>query len=99
MLRNVGRFAGVARRSYALVPPNGEYERQIWERLASKLSPTDLFVQDVSGGCGSMFAIKVVSPEFKGKPMVKQHRIVNEILASEIPKWHGLQLRTSSPKS
>lgn len=100
MLRTVRHsLVSVGRRTYAMVPPQGDYERKIWEQLASKLNPTDLFVQDVSGGCGSMFAIKIVSPEFKGVPMVKQHRMVNEILANEIPKWHGLQLRTSSPKS
>lgn len=49
---------------------------------------------DVSGGCGSMFAIDVSSAKFKGLSIVKQHKLVNEILKEDIPRWHGLQLRT-----
>lgn len=49
------------------------------------------------GGCGSMFAIKIVSDAFKGIPMIKQHRLVNQVLADEIKKWHGLQLVTKAP--
>jgi len=51
-------------------------------------------VNDVSGGCGSMYAIEIVSQRFEGLSMVKQHRIVNEVLAEEIKGWHGVQLRT-----
>lgn len=85
-------------RFYSEIPAEGSYERLVYDKLVSKLSPQELVVKDVSGGCGSMFAIKVVSSEFKGIPMVKQHRLVNEILADEIAKWHGLQLRTQAPK-
>lgn len=51
-------------------------------------------VQDVSGGCGSMYAIEIASPKFKGLTMMKQHRLVQGILEEEIKGWHGLQLRT-----
>lgn len=71
-----------------------EYERKIFDILSSELSPKNLLVKDVSGGCGSMFAIEVESSRFKGIPMIKQHRIVNEVLKEEIAKWHGLQLKT-----
>ncbi|KAL0100679.1 hypothetical protein PUN28_019223 [Cardiocondyla obscurior] len=36
-------------------------------------------VTDVSGGCGAMFDINVVAPEFRGLNTVKQHRIINEV--------------------
>lgn len=75
----------------------GDYEQKVYDLLKTKLQPTDLAVKDVSGGCGSMFAINVVSPEFQGLSLVKQHRLVNEILKDEITKWHGLQLRTKAP--
>jgi stress-induced morphogen len=48
------------------------------------------------GGCGSMYAIKIKSGEFKGKGLVQQHRVVNEILKDEIKDMHGLQLDTSA---
>lgn len=43
-----------------------------------------------------MYALNIVSPKFKGLPVMKQHRLVNEILGDEIKKWHGVQLRTSA---
>ena len=54
----------------------------------------EMQIQDISGGCGSMYAIEVASPKFKGLTMMKQHRLVQEILDKEIKGWHGLQLRT-----
>lgn len=45
-----------------------------------------------------MFAIEVESDKFKGIPMIKQHRLVNELLKDEISQWHGLQLKTKAPK-
>lgn len=51
-------------------------------------------VQDISGGCGSMYALEIESPKFKGLTVIKQHKLVNSVLADEIKSWHGLQLRT-----
>ncbi|AOA63967.1 Altered inheritance of mitochondria protein 1 [Komagataella phaffii CBS 7435] len=73
-----------------------EYEQKIADMLQKEFNPTILSVRDVSGGCGSMFAIQVESAKFKGIPMVKQHRLVNELLKDEISQWHGLQLKTKA---
>lgn len=54
-------------------------------------------VQDISGGCGSMYALDIVSDQFKGLPVIKQHRLVNKVLGEEIKKWHGVQLKTKAP--
>ncbi|KAL0100678.1 hypothetical protein PUN28_019223 [Cardiocondyla obscurior] len=56
-------------------------------------------VTDVSGGCGAMFDINVVAPEFRGLNTVKQHRIINEVLKEEIKDMHGLRIRTSVPQT
>lgn len=69
-------------------------EVRIHKKLASALDTEDVQVQDVSGGCGSMYAINVTSQKFNGLTTIKQHQLVNEILKEDIPKWHGLQLRT-----
>lgn len=74
------------------------YEQKIFDKLLAQFEPTKLEVKDVSGGCGSMFAILVESSKFKGIPMIKQHRLVNEALKEDIAQWHGLQLRTKAPK-
>ncbi|KAH0950037.1 hypothetical protein HN011_001676 [Eciton burchellii] len=50
-------------------------------------------VTDMSGGCGAMFDINVVAPEFKGLNTVKQHRIINEVLKEEIKDMHVLHQR------
>ena len=72
-------------------------ESQIWDRLVAKLSPTELVVRDVSGGCGSMYAIEVASANFAGKNMLQQQRMVNGVLSDLMGGWHGVQLRTRAP--
>ena len=52
-------------------------------------------VKDVSGGCGSMYAIEIASERFVGLSLVRQHRLVHDILGEEVKAWHGVQLRTS----
>ncbi|RAL64154.1 hypothetical protein DID88_002047 [Monilinia fructigena] len=72
-------------------------EKKIWDLLYNELSPTKLHVQDISGGCGSMYGIEVVSEKFRGLNILKQQRLVNEVLGEEIKGWHGVQLKTSVP--
>ncbi|KZF21675.1 bola-like protein [Xylona heveae TC161] len=80
----------------AVEPPEylTEGERQIFDKLKAELEPSRLEVQDISGGCGSMYGIDIVSKKFKGLTMIKQHRLVNQILGDDIKQWHGLQLKT-----
>ncbi|KAJ3139618.1 hypothetical protein HDU90_009119 [Geranomyces variabilis] len=70
-------------------------ERTLHEKLANQLQATKLNVADISGGCGSMFAIEIASPLFKGKTLVKQHRMVTDILQEDIKGMHGIQIKTS----
>lgn len=44
-----------------------------------------------------MYALDIVSKQFQGLPVIKQHRLVNQALADEIKKWHGVQLKTKAP--
>jgi BolA-like protein 3 len=44
-----------------------------------------------------MYAVNITSGKFVGLPMVKQHRLVNEVLGDRIKTWHGMQLRTKIP--
>lgn len=74
-----------------------EGESQIWDRLVEELSPTQLVVQDVSGGCGSMYAIDISAERFRGLNMLKQQRLVNSALGDMVKQWHGVQLRTRIP--
>ena len=46
-----------------------------------------------SGGCGSFFAVSVVHSSFAGLSVVKQHQLVNKVLADDVKGWHGVQVR------
>ena len=60
---------------------------------STELEPC-LLPLDIAGGCGSMYKISVVSPEFAGKNMVAQHKMVTTILKTEISEMHGLTIKT-----
>ena len=72
-------------------------ESVIWDRLVVEFAPTELLVQDISGGCGSMYGIEVSSEKFRGANMLKQQRMVNSILGDLMKDWHGVQLKTRVP--
>ncbi|CCF37554.1 BolA-like protein [Colletotrichum higginsianum] len=72
-------------------------ESTIWDKLVAEFAPSELVVQDVSGGCGSMYAIDITSTKFKGANMLKQQRMVNAVLGDMLKQWHGVQLRTKAP--
>ncbi|KAI0029541.1 bola-like protein [Vararia minispora EC-137] len=73
-------------------------EKAIFEKLAARFQPSELRVQDISGGCGSFYAISITSDAFRDLPTIKQHRMVNETLKQEIEGIHGLQLKTTVPQ-
>jgi hypothetical protein len=41
-----------------------------------------------------MYALDIASSKFQGLSVVKQHRLVNEVLGEDIKNMHGIQLRT-----
>lgn len=80
-----------------LPPPHlSEAELRVYNILAEELEPSELEVQDISGGCGSMYGIEVVSEKFRGLSMLKQQRMVNAALKELMDRegWHGVQIRT-----
>ncbi|CAM9558907.1 unnamed protein product [Choristocarpus tenellus] len=77
----------------------GGKEGQLQNLLRSKVAASKAVVQDISGGCGSMYKIEVESPMFKGKGLVAQHRMVKEALRDEIASMHGLTILTRAPPS
>ncbi|KAH6654880.1 bola protein [Truncatella angustata] len=87
--------------SIAGVPEKPDYlntaESEIWDKLTSEFSPSELVVQDISGGCGSMYGIEIASEKFRGTNMLKQQRMVNSVLGDQLKSWHGVQLRTKVP--
>ena len=89
-------FMRVKPRSFCTTP----YERDIAAKLlCSPLlgSPTQVLVEDRSGGCGANFFIMVESHVFRGIPRLKQHKLVQDVLREEIKKWHAVSIETKIP--
>ena len=74
-----------------------EGESEIWDILVAEFAPAELLVQDISGGCGSMYGIEISSDKFRGLNMLKQQRLVNAALGDLVKQWHGVQLKTRVP--
>ncbi|KAI3336307.1 bola-like protein [Xylariaceae sp. AK1471] len=93
--------ANAANSPDAALPEKPDYlneaESAIWDKLVAEFSPTEIMVQDISGGCGSMYGIEISSEKFRGANMLKQQRMVNAVLGDEMKGWHGVQLRTRVP--
>jgi len=53
-----------------------------------------IFLFFLLGGCGSMYAVNITSPKFRGLSLVKQHQLVNEALKENIKEMHGIQIKT-----
>lgn len=74
-------------------------ERAIIEnKIKTKINCEDLEVADISGNCGTSFSIKIKSPDFKGKTMIMQHRMINEVLKDELKEIHALQIKSEASK-
>ncbi|KAJ1724884.1 hypothetical protein LPJ53_000882 [Coemansia erecta] len=50
-------------------------------------------IEDVSGGCGSMFNVMIVSDKFKGLMRLKQHKLVHQALGDKMKELHALTLK------
>eukprot|EP01111_Echinosteliopsis_oligospora_P004764 TRINITY_DN1783_c0_g1_i2.p1 TRINITY_DN1783_c0_g1~~TRINITY_DN1783_c0_g1_i2.p1 ORF type:complete len:149 (-),score=38.94 TRINITY_DN1783_c0_g1_i2:41-487(-) len=74
---------------------NNVREERMKQILVQGLETDDVNIIDLSGGCGAMYRIEVTSKKFKGKTIVNQHRMVNELLKDEIANMHGLTVKTS----
>ncbi|KAJ1675906.1 hypothetical protein EV182_000352, partial [Spiromyces aspiralis] len=74
-----------------------EGEKAIHDKLLEELELTSLQVTDISGGCGSMYAVEIEAPAFKGKNAVQQHRLVNKVLKEELKHMHGLRIISRPP--
>jgi acid stress-induced BolA-like protein IbaG/YrbA len=68
--------------------------------IKAKLPDAQVQVQDMTGG-GDHYQVVVVSAEFAGKSLVKQHQLVygavNAAMASEA--IHALALKTYTPEA
>ncbi|KNC80311.1 hypothetical protein SARC_07324 [Sphaeroforma arctica JP610] len=75
----------------------GTPEQSMESKLKEALAPTSVDVVDVSGGCGSSYEVHITSAKFEGLSMIKQHRMVNEILREDVKNMHAIRIVTKKP--
>ena len=68
------------------------------EKIAEEIEDARVDVLDMTGD-GDHFRVVVVSEEFEGKPMVKQHQLVYDALGDSMDgDIHALGLKTYTPQ-
>ncbi|KAG8180694.1 hypothetical protein JTE90_006252 [Oedothorax gibbosus] len=70
----------------------------IQKKLQEELETTHLDVQDLSDGCGAKFHALIVTPKFEGVALLQRHRMVNEILKTELESIHAFNYKTLTPE-
>jgi len=80
------------------------HQTTIEDKLNTALQPVHLEVlneshmHSVPPGSESHFKVTLVTEQFTDLPMLKQHRMINEVLKEELAgKIHALALHTYSP--
>ena len=75
-------------------------EPEIIQRiLAEKLAGAEVTVEDMTG-TRDHFEVKVLWEGFKGKGLIEQHRVINQLLAPQLEDGsiHALKIKTYAPK-
>ncbi|KAJ2821549.1 hypothetical protein IWW50_004595 [Coemansia erecta] len=81
----------------ASTPSMTSGEQHIYDKLYGELRPTKLSVTDSSGGCGSMYVVEIEAECFRGLNRVKQTKMVNSLLKSELKDMHGMRVLCTVP--
>lgn len=77
-----------------MYPPNN-----IREKIQDQLPDSQIEIVDLTG-TQDHYQVAVASPEFVGKTMIQQHRIVKAIFDADIQSGvlHALSLKTYTPE-
>ncbi|XP_026755628.2 bolA-like protein DDB_G0274169 [Galleria mellonella] len=83
----------------------GPVESTIFNKLQSALSASHVnvinesYMHNVPKGAETHFKVVVVSDKFDGLPLIKRHRLVNDILKEELQTGvHALSIVAKTPK-
>ncbi|KAF2862213.1 bola-like protein [Piedraia hortae CBS 480.64] len=71
---------------------------QLRSRIETELQPSHLEVVDLSGGCGQMYNVTIVSNAFEKKTALQRHRLVNSKLKDEIAAIHAWSTKCFTPE-
>ena len=75
------------------------HNRPTLEQVSAALEAQHVKCTNESGTCdGAKLELVVVSTKFEGVPLLKRHRMVNDILKTELEgKIHALTMKTWTP--
>lgn len=87
------------KQSFTSVSAQNDNEDNIKTKLKSTFPKAkSIEIEDISGGCGSMYEIHIESEDFSSMRTVAQHKLVTDALKDEVKKLHGLRIFTTVPK-
>jgi acid stress-induced BolA-like protein IbaG/YrbA len=71
---------------------------EIQKKIEEKLKGSQAQVKDLTG-TADHYQVVVISPEFEGKSMIDQHRLVKSVFEKDIASGevHALSLKTFTP--
>ena len=73
-------------------------EKKLQEIIKEKIKDSQIFIRDINND-NNHFSIIVISNEFEGLSLIKQHKMVYTALDGIITKTiHAIQLKTLTPK-
>ena len=74
-------------------------QKEIQKRIQETLTGAEVQVNDLTG-TSDHYQVMVVSPQFEGKSMIDQHRMVKAIFDKDIAsgELHALSLKTYTPQ-
>ncbi|KAH3684177.1 hypothetical protein WICPIJ_004820 [Wickerhamomyces pijperi] len=74
---------------------NSESLKQI---IQTRLPTTEVYVSDMSGGCGQAFSVIIISTSFEGLNKLKRSRLINGLLKEEISAIHAFTQKNFTPE-
>uniref|UniRef100_A0A7E4URP7 BolA-like protein n=1 Tax=Panagrellus redivivus TaxID=6233 RepID=A0A7E4URP7_PANRE len=87
----------ISRRLLSTAATLNEGEQKVLAKLKATFTSAPVIeAEDISGGCGTMYRIRVETADFAGKLKVQQHKLVTECLRDDIKKWHGVVIETKA---
>jgi stress-induced morphogen len=74
-------------------------ETQMQQKVAERFPGAEIYVRDLTG-TSDHWQVLVIAPQFAGKTMIEQHRMVKAIFENDIQSGavHALSLKTYTPQ-
>ncbi|GJQ74716.1 hypothetical protein Trydic_g21567 [Trypoxylus dichotomus] len=99
------KFKSDTKRLGLMATVQGPVEESIRDKLTKSLNPNHInvinesYMHNVPEGSETHFKVLVVSEKFKDLPLIKRHRLINDILKDELQSGvHALSIMAKTPE-